>query len=104
VAKLADALDLGSSALRHGGSSPFIRTMSIPVYLIGHLVPLMFINLKKMYLGRITIIVLCLDGQVSDIKSFIEKRQLREVQYEKNNAIINDCFRSGIILCYCFGS
>ena len=27
VAKLADALDLGSSALRHGGSSPFIRTM-----------------------------------------------------------------------------
>ncbi len=27
VAKLVDALDLGSSALRHGGSSPFIRTL-----------------------------------------------------------------------------
>ena len=26
VAKLVDALDLGSSALRHGGSSPFART------------------------------------------------------------------------------
>ena len=26
VAKLVDALDLGSSASRHGGSSPFIRT------------------------------------------------------------------------------
>jgi hypothetical protein len=26
VAELADALDLGSSAERHGGSSPFIRT------------------------------------------------------------------------------
>lgn len=26
VAKLADALDLGSSAARHGGSSPFART------------------------------------------------------------------------------
>ena len=26
VAKLVDALDLGSSAVRHGGSSPFIRT------------------------------------------------------------------------------
>ena len=26
VAKLVDALDLGSSALRHGGSSPFTRT------------------------------------------------------------------------------
>ena len=25
VAELADALDLGSSALRRGGSSPFIR-------------------------------------------------------------------------------
>jgi hypothetical protein len=28
---------------------------------------------EKMYLGRITIIVRCLDGQLSDIKSFIEK-------------------------------
>ena len=27
VAKLVDALDLGSSAARHGGSSPFIRTI-----------------------------------------------------------------------------
>ncbi len=27
VAKLADALDLGSSALWHGGSSPFTRTI-----------------------------------------------------------------------------
>ena len=27
VAKLVDALDLGSSALRHGGSSPFARTI-----------------------------------------------------------------------------
>ena len=26
VAELVDALDLGSSAARHGGSSPFIRT------------------------------------------------------------------------------
>ena len=26
VAKLVDALDLGSSAARRGGSSPFIRT------------------------------------------------------------------------------
>ncbi len=26
VAKLVDALDLGSSAARHGGSSPSIRT------------------------------------------------------------------------------
>ena len=26
VAKLVDALDLGSSAFGHGGSSPFIRT------------------------------------------------------------------------------
>ena len=28
VAKLVDALDLGSSAERHRGSSPFIRTTS----------------------------------------------------------------------------
>lgn len=28
MAKLVDALDLGSSALRHGGSSPFIRTQN----------------------------------------------------------------------------
>ena len=27
VAKLVDALDLGSSAARHGGSSPSIRTL-----------------------------------------------------------------------------
>ncbi len=27
VAKLVDALDLGSSAVRHGGSSPSIRTL-----------------------------------------------------------------------------
>ena len=27
MAKLVDALDLGSSAARYGGSSPFIRTM-----------------------------------------------------------------------------
>ena len=27
MAKLADALDLGSSAARHGGSSPSIRTI-----------------------------------------------------------------------------
>jgi hypothetical protein len=27
VAELADALDLGSSALRRGGSTPFIRTI-----------------------------------------------------------------------------
>ena len=31
VAKLADALDLGSSAARHGGSSPFARTNEKPV-------------------------------------------------------------------------
>src|SRR5690606_20095642 len=35
VAKLVDALDLGSSAARHGGSSPFIRTnrpsIAVPV-------------------------------------------------------------------------
>jgi hypothetical protein len=31
VAKLADALDLGSSAARHGGSSPFARTNKKPV-------------------------------------------------------------------------
>ena len=30
VAKLVDALDLGSSAARHGGSSPSIRTASSP--------------------------------------------------------------------------
>ena len=29
VAKLADALDLGSSAARHGGSSPSARTNTI---------------------------------------------------------------------------
>ena len=29
MAKLADALDLGSSAARHGGSSPSIRTIKI---------------------------------------------------------------------------
>ncbi len=29
VAKLVDALDLGSSAARHGGSSPSIRTTKI---------------------------------------------------------------------------
>lgn len=30
VAKLVDALDLGSSAARHGGSSPSIRTNYCP--------------------------------------------------------------------------
>ena len=30
VAKLVDALDLGSSAARHGGSSPSIRTNTEP--------------------------------------------------------------------------
>ncbi len=30
VAKLVDALDLGSSAARHGGSSPSIRTITEP--------------------------------------------------------------------------
>lgn len=30
VAKLVDALDLGSSAARHGGSSPSIRTTQSP--------------------------------------------------------------------------
>lgn len=30
VAKLVDALDLGSSAARHGGSSPSIRTQNKP--------------------------------------------------------------------------
>ncbi len=34
VAKLVDALDLGSSALRHGGSSPFIRTQNQPLILV----------------------------------------------------------------------
>ena len=29
VAELADALDLGSSAARYGGSSPFTRTIFI---------------------------------------------------------------------------
>ena len=28
MAKLADALDLGSSASRHGGSSPSVRTIT----------------------------------------------------------------------------
>jgi hypothetical protein len=27
VAKLADALDLGSNAVRHEGSTPFVRTL-----------------------------------------------------------------------------
>ncbi len=31
VAKLVDALDLGSSAARHGGSSPSIRTIKYPL-------------------------------------------------------------------------
>ncbi len=30
MAKLADAPDLGSGALRHGGSSPFARTTTTP--------------------------------------------------------------------------
>ena len=30
VAKLVDALDLGSSAVRHGGSSPSIRSNTEP--------------------------------------------------------------------------
>jgi hypothetical protein len=29
VAELVDALDLGSSASRRGGSSPFLRTMNV---------------------------------------------------------------------------
>ena len=33
VAKLVDALDLGSSAARHGGSSPSIRTILIKIAL-----------------------------------------------------------------------
>ena len=32
VAKLVDALDLGSSAARHGGSSPSIRTKIQPSF------------------------------------------------------------------------
>ncbi len=32
VAKLVDALDLGSSAARHGGSSPSIRTEKQPSF------------------------------------------------------------------------
>ena len=35
VAKLVDALDLGSSAVRHGGSSPSIRTKTSQSYLGG---------------------------------------------------------------------
>ncbi len=32
VAKLVDALDLGSSAARRGGSSPFIRTKKTRIF------------------------------------------------------------------------
>ena len=38
VAELADALDLGSSALRRGGSSPFIRTFAGLAQLVEHLI------------------------------------------------------------------
>ena len=39
VAKLADALDLGSSAARHRGSSPFIRTLTCRKFLSCFLIP-----------------------------------------------------------------
>ena len=38
VAELADALDLGSSALRRGGSSPFIRILAGLAQLVEHLI------------------------------------------------------------------
>lgn len=49
VAKLADALDLGSSALRRGGSSPFTRTikklkaLKIQGFFILNVLPIIFL-------------------------------------------------------------
>ena len=56
VAELADALDLGSSAARRGGSSPFTRILAGLAQLVEHLIcnqrvegssPLAGISLRK---------------------------------------------------------
>ena len=47
VAKLVDALDLGSSAARHGGSSPFIRTNQERPH-FNRMGPFIFIKLEKL--------------------------------------------------------
>ena len=50
VAKLVDALDLGSSAARHGGSSPSIRTEPSYAY---HVIRGFFLFItKRQYFGN----------------------------------------------------
>ena len=50
VAKLVDALDLGSSAVRHGGSSPSIRTEPSYAY---HVIRGFFLFItKRQYFGN----------------------------------------------------
>ena len=50
VAKLVDALDLGSSAVRHGGSSPSIRTE--PSYAYHVMRGFFYFITKRQYFGN----------------------------------------------------
>ena len=50
VAKLVDALDLGSSAVRHGGSSPSIRTE--PSYAYHASKGVFYLFIKRQYFGN----------------------------------------------------
>ena len=50
VAKLVDALDLGSSAVRHGGSSPSIRTEPSCAYHANKRV--FYLITKRQYFGN----------------------------------------------------
>ena len=50
VAKLVDALDLGSSAVRHGGSSPSIRTE--PSYAYHANKGVFYLITKRQYFGN----------------------------------------------------
>ena len=50
VAKLVDALDLGSSAVRHGGSSPSIRTE--PSYAYHANKGVFYLTTKRQYFGN----------------------------------------------------
>jgi 6,7-dimethyl-8-ribityllumazine synthase len=71
VAKLADALDLGSSAARRGGSSPSIRTI-------------LYLNMSERNMDKVLIIESNRYGDVSNklLKAATDKLQVIGIEYD----------------------
>ncbi len=92
MAKLADALDLGSSALRHGGSSPFIRTSvesvrtshTTPTFINGYIhkvakTNLSYIEPHKIIIKGITFLAFNYSNEIY-IKNLSQKIKLSELE------------------------